>query len=153
MGDSLVGTTKNIVIPLGTVYANRTTWVRAESAKKSCKKRVFSPSILMVHLIHVGNEVQQLVGIAPLVVLSLSVKFPFKHLKTRHFRYNSHIIWGQSLFPGYYSDSILFPTVYCTSPLIELAIVLAISFSFFSSSNLIISSRPLQRVRFSFNSS
>ena len=69
MGDSPIGTTKNIVIPLGTVYANRTTWVRAESAKKSCKKRVFSPSILMVHLIHVGNEVQQLVGIAPLVVI------------------------------------------------------------------------------------
>ena len=95
MGDSPIGTTKNIVIPLGTVYANRTTWVRAESAKKSCKKRVFSPSILIVHLIHVGNEVQQLVGIAPLVVLSLSVKFPFKHLKTRYVRYNSHIIWDK----------------------------------------------------------
>ena len=69
MGDSLVGTTKNIVIPLRTVYTNRTTYIRMESAKKSCKKRVFSPSILMVHLIHVGNEVQQLVGIAPLVVI------------------------------------------------------------------------------------
>ena len=95
MGDSLVGTTKNIVIPLRTVYANRTTDTRAESAKKSCKKRVFSPSILMVHRMHVGDQVQKLVGVAPLVMLSLSVKFPFKHLKTRHFQYNSHIIWDK----------------------------------------------------------
>ena len=69
MGDSLVGTTKNIVIPLRTVYANRTTDTRAESAKKSCKKRVFSPSILMVHRMHVGDQVQKLVGVAPLVIV------------------------------------------------------------------------------------
>lgn len=95
MGDSLVGTTKNIVIPLRTVYANRTTYIRMESAKKSCKKRVFSPSIPAVHRVHVGHQIQDFVGVAPLVVLSLSVKFPFKHLKTRHFRYNSHIIWDK----------------------------------------------------------
>ena len=95
MGDSPIGTTKNIVIPLGTVYANRTTQTRVKCVKKSCKKWVFSPLILMVHRIHMCHQVQQLVGVAPLVVLSLSVKFPFKHLKTRYFRYNSHIIWDK----------------------------------------------------------
>ena len=69
MGDSLVGTTKNIVIPLRTVYANRTTRARVKCAKKSCEKWVFSPLLLVIHLVHMGHQVQDLVGVAPLVVV------------------------------------------------------------------------------------
>ena len=54
-----------------------------------------SENLLVVHGSHVADQVHHLVGIAALVVLSLSAKFPFKHLKTRHFRYNSHIIWDK----------------------------------------------------------
>ena len=51
--------------------------------------------LLVVDGVHVGSQLHHLVGVAALVVLSLSVKFPFKHLKTRYFRYNSHIIWDK----------------------------------------------------------
>ena len=59
------------------------------------KTNILWNGLLVVDGAHIGNELDHLVGVAALVVLSLSAKDPFKHLKTRCVRYNSHIIWDK----------------------------------------------------------
>ena len=59
------------------------------------KQTILWNGLFVVYGVHVGDQLHHLVGVAALVVLSLSAKDPFKHLKTRYLRYNSHIIWDK----------------------------------------------------------
>ena len=57
-------------------------------------------TLLVVHLVHVGHEVQQLAGVAPFVRLSPTVEFPIKRLKIHRFRYDSLTFFALVYYQG-----------------------------------------------------
>lgn len=57
-------------------------------------------TLLVVHLVHVGHEVQQLAGVAPFVDLALSAKIPIKRLKIHRFRYDSLTFFALVYYQG-----------------------------------------------------